>query len=896
MRALKTIRLRLRSLLRGSRVEQELDEELRDHLEREVERRVAAGQPEDEARAAARRAFGNVPLIQEQVRDTRRVGWIEDLGRDVTYALRSMRKAPAYTAVAALSLAAAIGASTATFSIAHTLMLRDLPVDGPAQLVELAQRTPAGFGNFSYPLYQRLRDENTSFSHLLAVSSPVFRSDDGSDAPPAGRYVSGNFFDTLGLQPALGRLLTPADDEPSTNGSPVVVIGYGLWQRKFGGDPGVLGQRLELGNPFVGTKAPFTIVGVLPREFRGLTVGRLDEFYAPLNSERRVSPRSLLSNPGAGWLNLVGRRKDGVTAATAAADATLVYQRFVDGFAGMASPEEIRRRRDVPVVASSARAGLAGPRREFERPVLLLGGAVALVLLVAIANVVNLLLARGLGRRAEVSMRLAIGASRGRLVRQFLTEAAVLGLAGGALGLAVAVWGTPGVAALMANEDPAIVYDVRPDRVVLAFTILLSLGSAIVAGLLPALRVSRARAPSLRVDTGAGRGGRVMTIWSRGLVAGQVGLSLLLLIGAFLLIGTLRNFRTGSFAFERDGVVTMALSPARNAYAGERRDAYFRDVLERAAVALGLPMVSTGVSSSIVIEGQPADPDASVFVNEVSEDYFATTGTRLVLGRDFGPDDRRGSPPVAIVNEALARRYFPGVNPIGRRVTVGVLSRTAAPGSGGPLEIVGVVETTKHESLREPDSPIVYGHALQGGNLGGSLHLAVKTTGDPSAAGRTLRREIQRLAPVPVGQPSTLAALIDRTLVTERLVARVLGAFALVALVLAAVGLYGLLAYSVSRRTSEIGVRLALGATRQGVLTPVLAESLKLTALGVAAGVPASLALTRLLEKLLYGVTPGDWRVLGGIALGLLGVAVLAAAVPAWRASRIDPLTALRSE
>jgi predicted permease len=607
-----------------------------------------------------------------------------------------------------------------------------------------------------------------------------------------------------------------------------------------------------------------------------------------------VSPRSLLDSPGAGWLKVVGRLKQELPRDAAQADATLVYQHFIDDLAVLAPPEEIRRRRDQPVVLGSAAAGLSGPRREFEGPVLLLMAAVALVLLIACANVINLLFARGIARHAEINVRLALGASRARLVRQLLTESALLGLFGGALGLAFAVWGTPGIAALMANEDPAIAYDVAPDRAVIIFTLLLSLGSALAGGVIPAFRTSRVRAPSLRGDSGSG--GRWSTLWARWLIVSQVALSLLLLVGTLLLLTTLRNFRSGDFGFEREGVVTMSLSPGRVGYTGERRVAYLRDVLQRvrnmpgvqsAAVALGLPMMSTGVTSSFVVEGQQKNPEDAVFVNEVSEGYFATTGTKLMMGRDFGPDDRPGSTSVAIVSEALARRYFGSKNPIGRRIDVGIR---------GVLEIVGVVETTKHESLRETNSPIVYAHALQGGNLGPSVHLAVKATGDALAIGQTIRRELQRVAPVPVGPPSTLSAQIDRTLVKERLVARVLGAFAILALLLSAAGLYGVLAYSVARRTAEIGVRMALGATRRTVLWPVIGQSMRLAALGLVIGIPSALALTRLLSSLLYGVTPTDPSVLATAVLSLLFVAAAAGAVPARRASRVDPLVALRSE
>jgi putative ABC transport system permease protein len=520
---------------------------------------------------------------------------------------------------------------------------------------------------------------------------------------------------------------------------------------------------------------------------------------------------------------------------------------------------------------------------------------VALVLMVACANVVNLLLARGLARRGEIGVRLAIGASRGRLIRQLLTEAALLGLIGGSLGLAIAVWGTPHLASLMANEDPRVAYDVAPDRTVLLFTLVVSLGAALAAALIPAARVSRAKVQSLGAAAGArdARGG--LSAWSRGLIAFQVALSLLLLAGAFLLVQTLRNFRTGDFGFDREGILSMTLDTPRAGYVGEQRLAYFHTVLERtrntpgvrsAALSLGMPVISAGVDMSFQVEGRPSEPDAIVFVNDVTDGYFEVTGTRFSSGRDFGPQDVPSSTPVAIVNDTVVRRYFGARDPIGQRVRAG---------NRGMLEVIGVVATTKYQSLRESDSPIVYVHALQRVDAGG-LNLVVKAADNPLSTGVVVRRAIQDMAPVRVMPPVTLSSQIDRTLLEERLIARVLGVFAVLAVVLAAAGLYGVLAYNTARRTGEIGIRLALGATRGAVLRPVLAESAKLAALGIAIGVPAALALTRLLSNLLYGVAPTDPRILGAVVLCLFCVALIAALVPAWRASRVNPLVALRYE
>lgn len=895
MRLLKIVRLRLRSLFRAADADRELAEELRAHMEHEIGRHVAAGLSPKDAREMALREFGSLALVQEQCRDTRQLSWLEDLLHDLGYALRSMRRAPGHTAIVALSLAIAVGANTATFSVVNMLMLRELPVHNPHELVELGRDTSSGPGNFSYPLFEQVRDDNSTLTDVLAMSSPVVRADGGSDAPPLGRYISGNFFEALGLRAAIGRVLGPDDDRLDAGSDvTVAVISDGLWQRMFGGESDVVGKTLAIvGRP--GTvPVPFTIVGVLPPAFRGLTVGRSDDFFLPLASEPQVSTRSLLGAPAAGWLKVVGRRKPGASIDVVKADLDVIHSRFVDAAASMSSEAETRQRRAQRITVDPARAGLAGPRREFGRPVLLLMGAVTLVLLVACANVINLLLARALARDAEISVRLAIGASRGRLIRQLLAESSLVGLLGGGVGLSIALWGTPRIARLMANGDPAVAYDVAPDGTVLMFTLLVSLSAALASGLLPALRVSRVKAPSLHGSKGARSARRAISVWAKALVASQVALSLLLLAGALLLIATLKNFRTGDFGFERTGVVTLRLDPPQTGYSDEQRRAYFHAVLERvrsmsgvraAAIALGMPVIGAGINSSFAVDGGPHDPDALAFVNDVTDGYFAATGTRLLLGRDFGPQDGASTPKVAIINDTAARRYFDAESPIGKRARVGLR---------GVVEIVGVVETTKYASLRETDSPIVYVHALQSRQPDG-FSLVVKT--DMRAASLlAIRSEAQKVTPLRVSAPRLLSDQIDRSLVRERLITQVLGVFALLAVALAGAGIYGVMAYTVTCQTGEIGIRLALGATRGVVLRRVLAESTKLVALGVLLGVVASVALTQVLSNLLYGVSSTDAHVFSVVVMLLFAVAIAAASIPALRASRIDPLVALRSE
>jgi putative ABC transport system permease protein len=888
MRALRVIRLRIRSLFHSRRIDQELDAELREHLERQVQCNLAAGLSPHDARHAALREFGNLPLIQEQVRDMRRVNWIEDLRRDLAYAIRSMRRAPGYTAVAALSLALAIGANTAIFSLVNVLMLRDLPVRNPHELVEI------GPDNFSYPFYEEVRDQNTVFSDVLAISSTAVRATiDDAARLPIGRFVSGNVFQSLGLSPAVGRLLSPDDDRfDAAEGSTLTVIGYELWQHEFGGDRQIIGRTLTI------ETVPFTIVGVLPRTFDGVTVGRRDDFFIPIASEPRLHRDSWLRKHAFGWLKIVGRLESATPQETAKADLQLIFRRYVEDTASSSSETTTQRRaRADRLTIESARAGLSAPRREFLRPVLLLMGAVGLVLFIACANVVTLLLARGMARRREIGLRLAIGASRGRLVRQLLTETAALGLLGGAIGFAVATWGTRLLAVFIADGDPTISFDIAPDSRVLAFTGVISLGSALVAGLVPALRATRTNVTEgMRHDGRTLNVSRSTTLWTRMLIAAQVALSLLLLTGASLLIASLRNLREFDAGFDRDHVFLMGLSPDRAGYTGDRQWAYYRQVLERArntpgvraaALSLMTPISGGLLDQSFGVQGRPPEPGVMVYANHVSEGYFAALGTTVLLGRDFRAQDGSDATPVAVINDALSKRYFKNENPIGQRVRLG---RQQA------LEIVGVVANAKYVSLREENQPTMYIHALQKPDLPG-LTLVVRTAGDPMSVAPQIRREVKAISgTVPITQGSTLSAQIDRSLVKERFMTRLLGGFAALALLLASVGLYGALGYAVTRRTNEIGIRLALGATRGRVLRSVLRESSLLVAIGVAVGAPAALALSRLLSSLLYGVAPTDPWVLGGSVAALFVVALTAAAQPAWRAMRVDPLIALRYE
>ncbi|HYT68857.1 MAG TPA: FtsX-like permease family protein, partial [Vicinamibacterales bacterium] len=517
-------------------------------------------------------------------------------------------------------------------------------------------------------------------------------------------------------------------------------------------------------------------------------------------------------------------------------------------------------------------------------------------LVIACANVINLLLARGVARQREIALRLSIGASRPRLIRQLLTESALLGLAGAAFGLILARVGAPLIVSLTFYGGSPLDLDVAADGRVLLFTASVALGASLLAGVFPALRTARADiTPSFQANARSLSATRESTRWGHALVAAQVALSLVLIAGAALLVATLRNIRGFHPGFDAEQVVLLTVDPTRVGYTGDRLVQYYRDVLSRVRSVPGVraaslskitPISGGGIDLPITIEGRRREPGVMVYANLMSEGFFATMSIPVLLGRDFVPaDDARGN--VAVVNDALAQRYFKNENPIGRRFMLG---------NQQPLEIVGLVANSKYLSLRDADRPTVYLYALNTGEPGG-LTLSVRTSGEPLALASAIRDQVQSIAQaVPVSQARTLSSQVERSLATERLIARLLSAFAVLALVLASVGLYGVLGYSVARRTGEIGLRLALGATRSAVLRSVLRQSLIVVTIGSAAGIPAAMLSARSLSSLLYGVTSSDVRVLGGAVASLLAVATIAAAFPAWRASRVDPLVALRHE
>ena len=910
------LRYRLRAIFRREAMERELAAELQFHRDRQIARLVEAGVPRDEAERRTRHAMGGVEPVKEECRDARGVSALESTLRDLQHGVRQLRKSPGYAAVVVLSLALGIGANTAIFTLIDSVLLRTLPVADPAALQFVARYQPTlgpdpGYG-YGHEEFRRLRAANPVFTDLAAYATTRLNvSIDGSIEPTAeGHLVSGGFFPMLGVHARLGRTIGPEDDE-RPNGHPVAVLSYDYWTRRFARDRSALGRTISLSG------TPFTVVGVAPSGFFGLEVGRAADIFVPVMMQPAVMPAAEnwleASIARSYWLTVVGRLRPGVTPrqATAAVAGLDVLDPLMTK---PRLPGETSQRILEALGLTPAATGLSNLRQQYSQPLFILMAVVGLVLLIACANVATLVLARGAARGPEFSMRIALGAGRWRLVRQLLIESLILAVAGGACGLLLARWGTALLVAFMSTGRQPIVLDLAPDLRILAFTAAVSIATGILCGVMPALRATR-------VDVVAGlrhgRGQTGATSWIRpgkALVVSQVALCVMLLFGAGLFVRSLQKIDAQDEGFDRDRVHVIRLEPRGSDQRGvpgtsERLDAIYRDLLHRVEAI-------QGVRSASLAHFGPTSP---VFYSEPMQlpsgetlriprmmtypGYFETMGIELVAGRDLEDRDLAASAPRAmVVNEAFVRQFTTGANPVGKRF-VQREGRTRANPAGveQSWEIVGVVRDAKYASLREPPAPLIYQPFLHTSTGRGQMTLHVRTAAGDGGVVSRIREEVQRIdRQMPLFAMVTLSAQVDAMLGRERLVATLSTLFGLVALLLAVVGLYGLMAFSVVRRTNEMGIRMALGAARLHVVRMVMREALLLAGLGVALGVPAAFVLGRLaankVSGLLFGLTATDPLTMTG-AVALLGAAAAAAAyLPAARAARVDPIVALRNE
>jgi predicted permease len=899
----------IRALTQRTRVEREMDEELASFVETSALDKQRAGMTPIEAARAARIEMGSTNAVKHRIRSA---GWetvAENLWQDIRYSIRMLVKSPVFTLVAVLSLALGIGANTAIYSLMNVVMLRSLPVEDPGKLVLFGEAKQVGstgslpnarWDLFSYRFYRQISSKSQVFSGIAAIDSVEF-APHGSVAGQGLermriKLVSGSYFSVLGVNPARGRVLTDADDDVAGNGA-VAVASYSWWQQ-HGKDPAIVGKAVSIQG------VAYTIVGVAPLGFYGMTVGESPDFWIPLSMEAQISPGwNGLDDKWFQSLYLVARLKPGVKAAEATANTNLVFQQYLhsDYLGASPSPKDLQDAAHAHIDLNSAARGFSRLRLQFSLPLEILAGIAGLVLLIACANLANLLLARGGARSREFAMRMAIGATRSRIVRQLLTESFVLALLGAAIGVASA-WNASHMLLIAASSNPeAAAMNVAPDLRILACTLALAVFTALLFGMAPAVRATR-------LDlTGSLKQGRGMAApasrisLARCLIVVQIALSLVLLAGASLFLRSLANLTKVDTGFNRQNVLNFSLDEGAAEIPVDAHLVNLQQQIEDRVQAIpGVQADSfacfsfnQGIwSNDVSVQGIPRTPENSqeVLFNVVGKGFFSTRSLPVLAGRGFDGIDKTDSPKVAVINETMARRFFPGGSPIGRRFGMG-----DDPSHSGDIEIVGVVKNAKYVALEEEPAAAAYFPYAQHHQY--LFNFEVRYTGDEAQIVPAVRRAIAEVNPnVLVSYVSSLSQEVEQSTANQRLIARLSTFFGLLAAFLVCIGIYGLLSYAVARRTSEIGVRMALGARRADVCWLILREILVLVALGVAIGIPVALGGNQLAVKLLYGVTPADPVSLLVAVLVMVSIAVIAGYLPARRASLVEPTVALRCE
>jgi predicted permease len=902
---------RLRSLVRSvfgrGRMEQDMAEEFGFHFERRIEDLTRAGVSPTEAARQARLEFGAREAYKDECREARGLRFFDECGQDLRYAFRTLRSNPGFAAVAILSLALGIGANTAIFSLLDAVMLKSLPVARPGELDSItSDGATVHSSSFSYPLFQRFRDTapTNSLLAMARVSSlNALAPGERESAPAMGQLVSGEYFATLGVYPELGRLLT-SEDNRIVDGHPVTVISYGFWQRRFGSSPGVLGQQIQLNGTY------FTIVGVASRSFSGVWTDSPVDLWLPLVMQHTIRyaqhysanaadpSRPWAPQDGMTWLDVILRANPEQRSRLRTVLNSTFQQLVAERAQRVASQEERRLFLDQHLTFQPFGRGFSRLRRQFAAPLWALMAMVALVLLIACANVANLLLARSSARQREIAVRLSIGASRGRLIRQLLTESTLVAVLGGAAGVATAHWASAFLVRMaLDRRSGAVPPAFELDLGVLAFAAALSLATGIVFGLAPAFRTTRVqlsdalKAGSRTVFSGSRVGGM------RPLVSLQVALSLAMLVGAGLFGRSLRNLMRVDPGFDREHLLSVWIDPQVVGLPVDRLPGLHQRLIERIEAVPGVrsaSISSCGLANGCVsfmdginISGYQRRPGEQVLIqsNWVGPRYFTTVGMRIVAGRELDTRDTGHAPKVAVINEAMARRYFANRNPLGERF--GYVNANT--------EIVGVVRDARVTYVRDAAVPMAYYAMEQSKNY--SHNIDVRSAGDPAWIATQVRGAVAEVAPsLPIIKVATLSDQISSSVNLERLVVYLTSAFGVLALALACVGLYGVMSYAVSRRTAELGIRMALGAPRRQVLWMVMRESLMLVGLGVAVGLPLVLMASRFLKGMLFGLAPNDSATVLSAILVLVTVAAIAGYLPALRASRIEPLVALRYE
>jgi predicted permease len=885
-----------RNIRHSGQVEQELTEEMQAYLELLIETKIREGLNPAEARRAALIETGGVEQVKEQVREVRIGHFLETIWQDLRYGMKMLLKHKSFTAVAVLSLALGIGANTAIFSLMDTVLLKMLPVEKPEQLYfvhNIGPRRPNG-GAPPYPCFERFRDQNQYFAELAAFvkRDMMIINIDGQREEITGQFVSGNYYSLLGVKPLLGRALSPVDDSIPEKGGPdgyIAVISHNYWVRRFGRDPAIIGKVVHMGNDSV------TIIGVTPPEFYGLIPGTEIDISLPV----MFQGARLLADKTTWWFHAVGRLKPDVSVEQAQSELNLIFQSFMDE---TSMSEEMRREVFARIELAPASKGLNTLRQQFSRPLQTLMVIVALVLLIACANIANLLLVRAAGRRKEFAVRLALGASRMRLVRQMLTESLLLVSLGGMLGLVFARWGGAFLISFFDTNRNRIFVNQVLDYRVLLFTAAVALVTGLVFGLAPALQSTRID-PMPALKDSASTSARSRSRFGKLLVIAQVSLSLILLVGAGLFLQTLRNLKNLDAGFRRDGVVLMRVNPSA-VYRGTQLANLWKEILARVEKLPGVrsPSLSSlspldGNDRSVRVEVAGFTPtgelDKEIRLNQVSPGFLQTFGIDLMQGRAFTEGDNENTAKVALLNESAVRFYFGDRDPVGAQLTF----KRGAKAEAIPYQVIGVVRDSRYQSLRDPDTPMVYLPMLQSLDQMGRLLLAVRADGQPADIINEVQKELRAVgSDILLTNITTLNEQVNQSLLQERLVATLSLFFGVLALLLASIGLYGVMSYNVARRTHEMGIRLALGAQRGNVVRMVMREILLVVIIGITIGLGAALATTRFISSLLFSLTPNDPLTIVAAAFLMLLVAVVAGYLPARRASRVDPMVSLRHD
>ena len=915
MKALSRMKAALRNLFRTEQVESELDEEIRSYVDAVTEERIAAGMTPAAARRTAMADFGGSEQVKQAVRDSRAAAGLETVLQDIRFALRVLRKSPGFATVVVLTLALSIGANTAIFSLVNAVLLQSIPVRHPEELVVLswsAHKSPASTGMSSFgdcpietdaasatgcpmslPTFREMTQQRNVFAAATAFAGPanLDLAGNGQASIAHGELVSGTFFDTLGVPAALGRTLSSNDDR--TGAPAVAVLDYAYWQTAFGGAPGIVGRAIRLNNE------AFTIVGVADHGFTRLTPGKSADLYIALSQAKGLGLRwGGQDESGSWWVTVIARLRSGVSRKQAEAAANVSFQN-----ATMHGAKPAWKAADDPrLTLIPAQQGLTGFRRMLGEPLRLLMAAVGIVLLIACVNVAGLMLARSTAREREMAVRQALGASRRRVVQQVLTESILLSLAGAAIGTVLAYVGASALAAFTStNWYQPLDIDVHPDARILLFTIGVALLTGIGFGLAPALLQARTRAAAefSRGTTGSlplmmHLGRRRWPGLGSGLVIVQVSLSIVMLVAAGLLLRSLDELRSVNAGFDTRNILLMWIDPELSGYDKPRIQNLYDNLQHRLAALPGVVAVSYSSDAlldgslwteDIKVEKQTSKRTVDSQMLRVGPRYFETMRLPLVRGRSLGDADLRGGPPVAVVNEAFVRKFLEGRDPIG-------LHFGSEDKKAPQWAIVGVVHNAKYSSLKDEEAPTAYVPLQEGGAT-----FELRTATAPAAMIPAMRKTMRDLDEnVPVMRVQTQSQTIDRLLFNERLLTRLLGAFAGLGLTLACIALYGLLSYEVACRTREIGVRAALGAQRTSVLGLFLRRGLIVVLIGSAIGVGSAALVTRLLASMLYGVKALDVTTFVAVPVLLACIAMLACLLPALRAMRVDPAVALRYE